>query len=189
MGRGYAMPKSGRPFGRRSATSLVASLTYAPDLNAKLGELLLGPPVNNPVEVRVSGTDLDRLFAIVDNIKGHMETVPGLVNIKDNRGDWTKKTVVNVNQPRAQRAGLTSQDVAVSLQTIFSGIELSSFCEAENVIPIVLRSVAADRQDFGKLESHNIYVQATGRSVPLKQIADINVAFEPAKILRRDRSS
>ncbi|MCP4708150.1 MAG: efflux RND transporter permease subunit, partial [Planctomycetes bacterium] len=42
-------------------------------------------------------------------------------------------------------------------------------------------------QDIGKLESHNIYVQSTGRSVPLKQVADIDMVWQPAKILRRDR--
>jgi multidrug efflux pump subunit AcrB len=33
----------------------------------------------------------------------------------------------------------------------------------------------------------NVFAQATGRSVPLKQVADIEVDWEPAKILRRDR--
>ena len=84
-------------------------------------------------------------------------------------------------------AGLTSQDIALSLQTILSGIETTDYREGDEVIPVVLRSVAADRRDVGKLESHNIYVQQTGQSVPLKQVADIEVVFQPAKILRRDR--
>ena len=52
---------------------------------------------------------------------------------------------------------------------------------------VVLRSVEADRKDVGKLESHNIYVQQTGRAVPLMQVADVEVVFQPGKILRRDR--
>jgi multidrug efflux pump len=95
--------------------------------------------------------------------------------------------VVRINQPRALRAGLTSRDVAVSLQTVLSGIQTTQYREEDEVIPVTLRSVAADRQDFGKLESHNIYVQATGQSVPLKQVADIEIAWQPAKILRRNR--
>ncbi len=55
------------------------------------------------------------------------------------------------------------------------------------MIPVVLRSIEADRNDIGKLESHNIYVQRTGRATPLKQVADIQVEFLSAKILRRDR--
>ena len=98
-----------------------------------------------------------------------------------------KKLLVKINQPRALRAGLTSTDVAVSLQTILSGIETTDYREEDEIIPVTLRSVAADRKDIGKLESHNIYVQTTGSSVPLKQVADIEIAWEPAKILRRDK--
>ena len=39
---------------------------------------------------------------------------------------------------------------------------------------------------MGKLESLNIYSLTTGQAVPLKQVADIEVAWEPSKILRYD---
>ncbi len=158
-----------------------------PDLTPKIRPLFLGPPVDNPVEVRLSGRDTNRLFTIADQVKERMEKLPGIRDITDNWGPRTKKLVVRINQPRALRAGLTSRDVAVSLQTVLSGIETTQYREEDEVIPVTLRSVAADRQDFGKLESHNIYVQTTGQSVPLKQVADIEIAWQPAKILRRNR--
>ena len=95
--------------------------------------------------------------------------------------------MVKINQPRALRAGLTSRDIAVSLQTVLSGLDTTDYREEDEVIPITLRSVAADRKDIGKLETHNLYVQTTGRSVPLKQVADIEILWQSAKILRRDR--
>jgi multidrug efflux pump subunit AcrB len=158
-----------------------------PDLTATIRLLLLGPPVDHPVEVRLSGKDTDRLFRLVDQVKNKLANTDGIKNITDNWGHRTKKLVVKVNQRRAQRAGLTSRDVAVSLQTILSGIATTDYREGDEAIPITLRSVAADRQDIGKLESHNIYVQSSGRSVPLKQVADIEMVWQPAKVLRRDR--
>ena len=159
-----------------------------PDLTPRIQPLSLGPPIDSPVEVRLSGKDNDRLFALVDQVKEKLASIPGVVNITDDWGARTKKLVVKVNQPRALRAGLTSRDVAVSLQTILSGITTTEYREGDEVIPVTLRSTAADRQDIGKLETHNIYVQRTGQSVPLKQVADIEIAWQPAKILRRDRS-
>ncbi len=158
-----------------------------PDVSTKIAPLLLGPPVIAPVQVRISGKDLDKIFDLADQVKNHLATVAGLTTIEDDWGPRNKKLLVKINQPRAQRAGLTSQDVAISLQTILSGIETTDYREDDEVIPVVLRSVAADRKDLGKLESHNIYAQQTGRTVPLKQVADVEVAFQPAKILRRDR--
>ena len=130
---------------------------------------------------------MSEVFALADKVKAHLANIGGTTNITDDWGIRTKKLLVNINQPRAQRAGLSSQDIAISLQTILSGIETTDYREDDEIIPVVLRSVAADRKDIGKLESHNIYVQQTGQAVPLKQVANIEIAFQPAKVFRRDR--
>jgi len=158
-----------------------------PDLSSAIMLLPTGPPPSAPVEARISGKDPDVLFQIVDSVKAKLASIPGTKNIEDDWGHTTKKLRVNVNQPRARRAGLTNADVALSLQTVLSGYESTQYREEDEVIPIILRSVGADRKDIGKLESLNIYVQSTGQSVPLKQVADIEVVWQPSKIFRRDR--
>lgn len=158
-----------------------------PDLTYTIAPLLLGPPVTAPVQVRVSGKDTDKVFELADRVRERLAGLAGITGIRDDWGPRTKKLFVRINQPRAQRAGLTSEDIAISLQSILSGIQTTDYREGDEVIPVVLRSVAADRKDIGKLESHNIYAQATGRTVPLKQVADVEVFFQPSKIYRRDR--
>ena len=158
-----------------------------PDLEATIAPKALGPPITAPIEVRLSGKDADRLFAIVDDVKAMLREIPGARNIRDDWGPRVKKLVVEVNEARALRAGLSNQDVAVSLQTMLSGFESTQYREDDKVIPVVLRSVAADRQDIGKLDGMNIYSQATGQNVPLKQVADARLEWEPSVILRRDR--
>ena len=158
-----------------------------PDVIATVGPSELGPPVAKPVQVRISGADSGILFARVDEVKDKLRSVTGTRNVDDNWGRRTKKLLVDINQPRARRAGVTSQDVAVSLQTTLSGIETTQYREGDDIIPVTLRSVAADRQDLGKLETLNVYSQVTGVSVPLRQVADVRVEWEASKILRRDR--
>jgi len=158
-----------------------------PDVKPDIRSMSNGPPVANPIAVRISGEGQDQVFAIVDRVKEQLKSLPGSKNIADDWGPRTKKLEVRIDQARARRAGLTSQDVAVSLQTVLSGFEATQYREADEVIPVSLRSVEADRQDVGKLESLNIFSQASGRSVPLKQVADIEVVWQPSKILRRDR--
>jgi multidrug efflux pump subunit AcrB len=158
-----------------------------PDVVATVNPSEVGPPVEKPVQVRISGSDPDVLFARVDEVEEKLRSLPGARNVEDDWGRRTKKLLVDVNQPRARRAGVTSQDVAVSLQTTLSGIETTQYREGDDIIPVTLRSVAADRQDLGKLETLNVYSQLTGSSVPLRQVADVRVAWEASKILRRDR--
>ncbi|MEZ5066010.1 MAG: efflux RND transporter permease subunit [bacterium] len=158
-----------------------------PDLKATIAPKALGPPITAPIEVRLSGADLDVLFANVDQVKEMLREIPGTKDVRDNWGPRVKKLVVAVDEVRALRAGLTNQDVAVSLQTMLSGLQSTEYREDDEVIPVVLRSVAADRQDIGKLDGMNIYSQTTGRNVPLKQVADVRLEWEPSTILRRDR--
>ncbi len=158
-----------------------------PDLRPTIQLLALGPPAASPVEVRISGKDLDRVFDIADRVKAKLNDTPGTKNIADDWGPRSKKLFVDIDQARARRAGLTNVDVALSLQTILSGYQTTEFREDDKVIPVTLRSSAADRKDIAKLESHNIFSQITGKSVPLKQVADIHVEWQPAKIIRRDR--
>ncbi|MCP4546519.1 MAG: efflux RND transporter permease subunit [bacterium] len=158
-----------------------------PDLDAVVIPVDYGPPVTAPVEVRISGKDPDVLFAIVDEVKIQLAALAGTKNVVDDWGRWVKKLQVNVDQPRARRAGVSSKDIAISLQTLLSGITVTEFREDEDVIPVVMRSLQADREDIGKLETMDVFAQASGITVPLKQVADIEVQWEPSNILRRNR--
>jgi len=159
-----------------------------PDVVAIVQPSDMGPPVEKPIQVRVSGTDTAELFVLVDAVKDKLRSIPGTTNIDDDWGRRTKKILIEVNQPRARRAGVTNEDIAISLQSILSGIESTEFREENDLIPITLRSVAADRQDLGKLETLDVYSQTTGRAVSIRQVADARIVWEPSKILRRARS-
>lgn len=158
-----------------------------PGLKAKIDPLPLGPPAADPIEVRISGRDTDAIFQIVDQVKQRLDEVEGPRNVSDDWGARSKKLLVKINEARAQRAGVTNQDVAISLQTLLTGITTTEYREDDKVIPVTLRSVGADRLDLGKLDSLNVFSQATGLSVPLKQVADLEVAWQPANVRRRDR--
>ena len=86
-----------------------------PDLKVTLNPLQLGPPITAPVQIRLSGRDDDTLFDIVDAVKAQLQAIAGTKNIADDWGVRSKKLVVDVNQPRARRAGVTNQDIAISL--------------------------------------------------------------------------
>ena len=159
-----------------------------PDLNIKLGPLENGPPVGYPIQIRVSGPEVETLYRITDQVMNRLYEEPLVTTVKNTWGKQTKKLLVKVDQERARRSGVTSDDVAYSLKTSLSGIEMTEYRENDKLIPITLRSIAADRQDISKLDGTSVYSQATGNSVPLKQVADIQMVFEPGMIERRDRN-
>ena len=158
-----------------------------PDVRSVVQPLQNGPVVRYPVEVRLTGENADRLFEIVDDLKARMRTLQGVQGIGDDWGNRTKKIVVDVDGARARRAGLSNQDVALSLMSTLSGFAVTDYREGDEVIPVTMRSKDDDRRQIARLETLNVYSQNTGRSVPLQAVADLNVAWQPAKIFRRNR--
>ena len=163
------------------------SFANFPDLLVKLRKIENGKPIENPVEIRISGMRSEQLFEIKDRIIKKMSGMSGLKSVSDNWGMPIKKLLIEINQTRARRAGVSSKDIAISLQTGLTGLELTQYREGDQVIPILMRTIEKDRKDLSKLESLSVYSQASGASVPLKQVADIKVVWEPAVVLRRDR--
>ena len=158
-----------------------------PDVRSAIQPLQNGPVVRYPIEVRLMGDDADRLFQIVDGLKTHMRSVPGVRGVGDDWGNRTKKIVVDVDNARARRAGLSNQDVATSLMSTLSGLSVTDYREGDEVIPVTMRSKDDDRRQIARLETLNVYSQSTGRSVPLQAVADLNVVWQPAKVFRRNR--
>lgn len=77
--------------------------------------------------------------------------------------------------------------IAAELQTAFSGLRATGYREADEVIPILLRTGAADRFDLGKIEAINVHSQRGGAGVPLKQVAEVTEDWGPGRVLRKDR--
>ncbi len=91
-----------------------------------------------------------------------------------------------MDQDKARLLGLSSQDVAQTLQTLLQGVTVSQYRENLDLIPIVLRAEAAERHDLGDLA--NVTVRgATGRMVPLSQVATVRPVLEEAYFERRGR--
>ncbi len=159
-----------------------------PDTRHTVKQLESGTPVGTPIQIRISGKDMDDLYEARNLIAQTISKVPGVYNIHDDWGEWAKKLLVNVNQEQAKRAGMTSQDIALSLKTQFSGAQATEFREGDEVIPILVRSQEAFREDLGKIEGMNVYSYSDRSSVPLLNVAKTELVWQPSNIQRRDQT-
>ena len=156
-----------------------------PNADIKVGSLASGGG-GTPIEIQVSGQNPDELARISEKIKMQLSQISGTKNIKDDWGPKSKKFVIEVDQSRAQMAGLSSQDIATSLQTVLDGFQTGEYREDDKSIPILMRSDASQQQSLESLETLNIYAQNSGKSVPLLQVASIIPQWQYSKIRRLD---
>jgi len=158
-----------------------------PDLQLQMKKLENGSPIEYPVAVRISGPEFDGLYGVIGPIKEKLLSMAGVQDVLDDWGVRSKKLSIDINQEQARRAKVTSEDVAISLQTGLSGLELTQYRENDLLIPVTLRTEMADRHDIGKLDSMTVYSKSSGENVPLKQIADVNLDWQYSIIKRSNR--
>ncbi|KAA1244445.1 efflux RND transporter permease subunit [Aquimarina sp. RZ0] len=161
--------------------------TYESFPNADIKSGLLGSTGGGaPVEIKVSGDDPDRLAAISSQIKSQLFQISGTKNIKDDWGPKGKKFVIQIDQTKAQSAGVTNQDIATSLQTVLDGFRAGEYREDDKNIPIIMQGENNKEQTLSSLESLNIYAQSSGKSIPFLQVAKIIPQWQYSKIKRLD---
>ncbi|MEM1135409.1 MAG: efflux RND transporter permease subunit [Bacteroidota bacterium] len=156
-----------------------------PNADIKTGFLGSGGG-GTPIEIKVSGDDPDKLAEISQQIKSKLFSISGTKNIKDDWGPKGKKLLIEIDQNKAQQAGVTNQDIAVSLQTILDGFRAGEFREGDKSIPILMVSDQGRQQSLASLETFNIFAQNSGESVPLLQVANILPQWQYSKIKRLD---
>ncbi|MEM1001133.1 MAG: efflux RND transporter permease subunit, partial [Bacteroidota bacterium] len=131
-----------------------------PNADVKVG--LLGSGGGGvPIEIKISGDDPDILSKLAEVAKQKLTSIAGTKNVKDDWGPKTKKFVVNIDQNKAQLAGISSSDIATSLQTVLDGFKTGEYREDDKSIPIMMRSDQSQQQTLASIETLNIYAQST----------------------------
>ncbi len=156
-----------------------------PNAEIKIGALASGGG-GTPIEIKVTGNNPDRLSEISNQIKQQLTTITGTKNIKDDWGPKSKKFIIDIDQVKAKTAGVSSQDIATSLQTVLDGFQAGEYREDDKSIPIIMRSNKSQEQSLESIETLNIFSQSTGKSVPLLQVATVKPVWQYAKIKRLD---
>ena len=161
------------------------SFSFASFPNADIKVGLLGSGGGGtPIEIKVSGDDPDKLAEISETIKSKLFSISGTKNIKDDWGPKGKKFIIDIDQNKAQLAGVTNQDIATSLQTVLDGFRTGEYRENDKSIPIVMLSDQNQQQSLASLETLNIYAQNSGKSVPLLQVASLIPQWQYTRIKR-----
>ena len=80
--------------------------------------------------------------------------------------DWgirDKKLVIDIDESKAIKAGVTNRDIALSLQSVSNGFSVTTFRKEDKLIPVLLRSSESAKDDIERLETVSVYSQASGK--------------------------
>ena len=158
-----------------------------PEATGRVKQMWLGSVEPGFVEIRLYGLDPEYLYEKGNQLIDGLKAMPGSLDVLS---DWENKTLkarILVDQVRARRAGVSSRNVANSLQSHMDGLRITEFREGDLAIPVLARSVEEDRRDLGDLWNVMVQSSRTGNMVPLTQISDIVGDWEFYRISHRNQ--
>ncbi len=157
-----------------------------PDVRGRVTRLENGPPVGYPVQFRVTGEHIDVVRGLAREVAEKVRDNPHVANVHLDWQEPSKVVWLDVDQERARALGVDTAQLSQFLQRTFTGTRVSQFREDDELIEILLRGTVDERQDLNMLPSLAIPT-ASGRSVPLSQVATLEYGFEEGVIWHRNR--
>jgi multidrug efflux pump len=157
-----------------------------PEVRGRVKLLPNGPPVPYPVQFRVVGADPVALRERADEVKAVMRASANTRGVNDNWNESVKVLRLEVDQAKARALGVTSQSIAQASKTVLSGTTVGQYREGDKLIDIVLRQPLDERNAITDIA--NAYLPtASGKSIPLTQIAKPVFTWEPGVMWRENR--
>jgi multidrug efflux pump len=155
-------------------------------LRGRVSPLQNGPPVPYPVAFRVRGPDYEEIRRIALQVAEVLRASPDmrLVHL-----DWNEKSKVvklEIDQNKARLVGVNSADLSNVLNSILTGFYITDFRERDKLIEVRARAEGQERRSLADLGNINIPT-ASGRWIPLSQVAKVTYVMEEGVIWRRNR--
>lgn len=140
-----------------------------------------------PVAIRLSGDDLHTLRTEAERLKNIFRALPLADRVQDNWGAEGFVVNLEVDSDRANLAGVTNLDVAVSSAMGMNGYSVAVLREGDKQIPVIARMRMEERSQLADLQNLYVYSTHTGKKVPLRQISSMSYSMQTEKIQRRNQ--
>ncbi len=157
-----------------------------PEVRGRVKLLPNGPPVPYPVQFRVTGTEIEKVRIIADQVKAVLRANSNAVGVNDNWNESVKVVRIDLDQEKLRALGINSQTVMRAANTVLTGSVVGQFRTAEKLIDIVIRQPVEERLTITALSNASVPT-ASGRPVPLSQLATPRFVWEPGVIWREGR--
>jgi multidrug efflux pump len=156
-------------------------------VRTRISRLENGPPIGFPVQFRVTGPEIASVRQWADKVAGVLRGNPDTTNVQFDWDEPAERSVrFEIDQSKARRLNISSQDIANYLDMSLSGYSVTKFRERDKLISVDLRAPEPDRIDPAQLERLAIPSQ-NGTAVPLAALGRFVYGLEYGVIWERDR--
>ena len=143
-------------------------------------------PRTAPIEITLSGSDLNKVMQTGNDLKTIIEKIPGADNVRLSVETGSPELKVIPDKDKMQRLGLNTAYVGINLRTAFTGNDDATLTEDGTEYPVRIWLDKFSRQNEDDIKQLNI-INPMGVPIEVSQIASIEKDNSPSLLERKDR--
>ncbi|MDJ0690660.1 MAG: efflux RND transporter permease subunit [Xenococcaceae cyanobacterium MO_188.B32] len=162
-----------------------------PEAQIIVRQLEQGPPFDAPIELRLYGSDLDRLRELGDRLRAELAKTPNVIHTRANLTETLPKLALNLDEEQLRLAGLDKTTIGRQLDTSLEGMVGGSILEGTEELPVRVRTLGAKRGDLGEIASLTLLSprnsdRSSNGVVPLSAVGNVGIVPDVVTISRRN---
>jgi cobalt-zinc-cadmium resistance protein CzcA len=165
---------------------------FSQPIELRFNELISG--VRSDLAVKVYGDNMDSLLSSAQDIEKVLSSIPGAADVKVEQVTGLPTLSITPDRKRLERYGLNVADVQDVVEVAIGGREAGILYEGDRRFDIIVRLPEHLRGNIKTLENLPIPLPFEEKDknsnrpnyIPLKEVADLNIAFGPAQISREN---
>ena len=156
---------------------------FTQPIQMRFNELISG--VRSDVAVKIYGDDLDTLLASGKQVEKLLENIPGAADVKLEQATGLPIMTITPKRESLFRYGLNVADVQRVISIALGGETVGQVFEGDRRFDLVVRLSDMRRSDLNALHELPVALPE-GSFVPLREVADIDIAPGPNAINREN---
>ncbi len=135
------------------------------DITTRVSPLELGPPSAGPFAIALAGLDYRRVQMLAEQLSAALGASSLTREVNQTAGEPERVITLKVNQTAARAAGLSSDQIARYLNTVWSGTLITTVRDRNRLIDVVLQGNTDERRNLDSL-SGLLLTSSTGAKIP-----------------------
>lgn len=145
-----------------------------------------GMGAGNPIDVKVKGDNLDTLKSIGEDLEEAIKSVDGTREVESSLREGIPEVQISIDRLIAAQYGLTASQIASSVRGSLSGQVATRYKVDGYEIDVLVKGDDIYKESISNLEQ-SIIQTPKGTSVPLGQLADLDIEQGPTSINREEQ--
>lgn len=158
-----------------------------PSINYSMAALGLIPR-SAPIEITLSGSNLDEVMKNGNDLKSIVEKIPGADNVRLSVEQGSPEFKIIPDKDRMQRLGLNTAYVGINLRTAFTGNNDATLTQDGTEYPVRIWLDEFNRKNFEDVANLTI-INPMGIPIEVSQFAKVEQDNSPSLLERKDRQS